>query len=223
MKIKGLILTLCVILFVSGCYEINNISEETSVNESRSEYEISNFQECVEEGNPVMESYPRKCEADGDVFVEVLSKEEKCENLYGGNWLEEHNECERISSDVCSEMGGTFESCASACRHDPDAEACIDVCVQVCSFDGENLDEDSSGSSLGDSDKTSESSTDKSLKERCIGSGGNWLEEHNECERISSDVCSELGGSFESCASACRHDPDAEACIAVCVQVCSFD
>lgn len=32
---------------------------------------VSSFEECVEAGNPVMESYPRQCQsADGEIFVE---------------------------------------------------------------------------------------------------------------------------------------------------------
>lgn len=34
--------------------------------------EINNFEECVKAGNPVMESYPRQCSADGEIFVEEL-------------------------------------------------------------------------------------------------------------------------------------------------------
>lgn len=36
---------------------------------------ITNFEECVAAGNPVMESYPRQCRADGTTFVETLEPE----------------------------------------------------------------------------------------------------------------------------------------------------
>lgn len=43
--------------------------------------EVTNFEECVEAGHEVMESFPRKCEADGEIFTEgignVLEKEDK--------------------------------------------------------------------------------------------------------------------------------------------------
>jgi len=55
----------------------------------------------------------------------------------GGNWIAEFNECEYIKESVCSELGGTFDKCASACRHDPDAEMCTMQCVPVCSFETE--------------------------------------------------------------------------------------
>jgi hypothetical protein len=54
-----------------------------------------------------------------------------CEDL-GGNYLEEHNECEYLTQEECDILGGTFDDCASACRHDPNAEMCIEVCVPVC-------------------------------------------------------------------------------------------
>ncbi|MGH2500608.1 MAG: hypothetical protein ACRDF0_11040 [Candidatus Limnocylindria bacterium] len=32
----------------------------------------TSFEECVRQGNPVMESYPRQCRAGGRLFVEAL-------------------------------------------------------------------------------------------------------------------------------------------------------
>ncbi|MFP4424574.1 MAG: DUF333 domain-containing protein [Candidatus Woesearchaeota archaeon] len=161
---------------------------------------INNFEECVDAGNPVMESYPRQCEADGEVFVEDISYEDKCENLYDGKWLPEFTECEGISEEQCKELGGSFDSCASACRHDPDADMCTMQCVQVCDVE---IDENSHA-------------------QLCQQEGGKWLPEYNECEGISEEACLESNGSFDSCASACRNDPDAEVCTKQCVFVCSW-
>lgn len=61
------------------------------------------------------------------------------------------------------------------------------------------------------------------LEEECIAHGGNWVEGHEECEYISKEVCEKLGGEFLECESACRHDPEAEACTKQCVIVCSFE
>lgn len=37
---------------------------------------VTSFEECVEAGNPVMESYPRQCRSDsGEVFVETVDEE----------------------------------------------------------------------------------------------------------------------------------------------------
>lgn len=47
---------------------------------------IDSFEECVEAGNPVMESYPRQCRTlDGKHFVESVSEQTKCE-ISGGLW-----------------------------------------------------------------------------------------------------------------------------------------
>ena len=35
-------------------------------------FPISNFQECLEAGNPAMESHPRQCMADGQTFTEEI-------------------------------------------------------------------------------------------------------------------------------------------------------
>ena len=63
------------------------------------EPKISNFEECTEAGNPVMESYPRQCrDGEGNLFVEVINTDvssevvnyfydkfpEKAINLSGG-------------------------------------------------------------------------------------------------------------------------------------------
>ncbi|MFW5746571.1 MAG: hypothetical protein ACOCWQ_03395 [Nanoarchaeota archaeon] len=37
--------------------------------------EIVSFEECVDAGNPVMESYPRQCRADGRLFVEQIDQD----------------------------------------------------------------------------------------------------------------------------------------------------
>ena len=39
----------------------------------RAEAVITNFEECVAAGNPVMESYPRQCRAGGRTFVEIVA------------------------------------------------------------------------------------------------------------------------------------------------------
>ncbi|PSO45037.1 MAG: hypothetical protein BRC25_03395 [Parcubacteria group bacterium SW_6_46_9] len=52
----------------------------------------------------------------------------------GGDWLSQYNECEGVRKVWCESRGGTYNSCASACRHDPDADFCTEQCVQVCSF-----------------------------------------------------------------------------------------
>jgi hypothetical protein len=46
----------------------------------------TNFEECIAEGNPAMESYPRQCRtSDGKHFVESIPEHKKCE-MTGGLW-----------------------------------------------------------------------------------------------------------------------------------------
>jgi hypothetical protein len=46
----------------------------------------TNFEECIAEGNPAMESYPRQCRTiDGKHFVESIPEHKKCE-MTGGLW-----------------------------------------------------------------------------------------------------------------------------------------
>ncbi|MCK5027544.1 MAG: hypothetical protein KAS07_03935 [Candidatus Pacebacteria bacterium] len=58
---------------------------------------------------------------------------ERCE-VFGGKWLQLPSECENISQEVCDTLGGVFNECGSACRHDPDAETCIMMCVPYCAI-----------------------------------------------------------------------------------------
>ncbi len=50
--------------------------------------EINNFKECVAAGNPIMESYPRKCNANNQTYTEIIENfctgeiPEVCMNLY---------------------------------------------------------------------------------------------------------------------------------------------
>jgi len=74
--------------------------------ECAAEKKITSFEECVAAGNPVMESYPRQCRADGQLFVEDI--DEPIEPLIGGqrdehgclgpagySWSEEIEACTR--------------------------------------------------------------------------------------------------------------------------------
>ncbi len=56
----------------------------------------------------------------------------------------------------------------------------------------------------------------------CTANNGIWSEEFLECENVSKDWCERNGGQFEDCASPCRHDKAATACILMCVPVCQF-
>ena len=57
-----------------------------------------------------------------------------CISSANSRWLVSQQECEYMSEESCTARGGQFHPCASACRHDPEAEACVLSCVPVCSF-----------------------------------------------------------------------------------------
>lgn len=58
-----------------------------------------------------------------------------CKNR-GGVWYPRGSVCEvnSLSEGECVAQGGIFNECASACRHNPEAEMCTMQCVLTCSF-----------------------------------------------------------------------------------------
>lgn len=74
-----------------------------------------------------------KDEHDGDEQHEDEEhhNEELCQEA-NGLWIEGKQECESISKEQCTSIGGEFNECASACRHDEKAEICTMQCVLVC-------------------------------------------------------------------------------------------
>ncbi|MDH5697336.1 MAG: hypothetical protein OEY54_02280 [Nitrosopumilus sp.] len=81
----------------------------------------TNFEECVAEGNPVMESYPRQCRTiDGKHFVEALSEKEQCRTsggLWGiwGNAVESTEQCNPPTTDAGKQCTDTSQ-CQSYCQ-----------------------------------------------------------------------------------------------------------
>lgn len=124
----------------AGAQNIQPYNEDKDNN--KNETTITNFEECVDAGNPIQESHPRQCTHNGETYTENISfedmnlsenKYEACEELEGTP-LEEYNECEHISQDACEYLNGEFHECESACRNDPNAEICTMECVSVCKF-----------------------------------------------------------------------------------------
>jgi hypothetical protein len=76
---------------------------------------ITSFQQCVDAGYPVMESYPRKCRIPGgQIFTENISQ-------------------------LCYEAGGHWNECSSRCRLDNQANpdtVCTLLCEPLCECDG---------------------------------------------------------------------------------------
>lgn len=114
-----LLIIILIVVFIAGCS--NTI-------------EVTNFEECVQAGNPVMESYPRQCSYGDQTFIEELDIGNECINK-DGNWLDEFKECLGISKENCESLGGIFNECESACRNNSEAQMCTMQCVIVCDFE----------------------------------------------------------------------------------------
>ena len=68
-------------------------------------------------------------------------------------------------------------------------------------------------------------STFRFLKENealCLKNDGTWVNEYGECEYIPESVCTNSGGVYNECESACRHEPEKTVCTKQCVTVCEF-
>lgn len=93
MKLK--ILSLAFALFLSGCIVINQAPAE---NKDIMEKKVNSFEDCVQEGNAVMESYPRQCRSKaGDLFVEEIKDlpvDDKQEEVF----------CVEVYDPVCGQI-----------------------------------------------------------------------------------------------------------------------
>jgi len=100
----------------------------------KDQFKVFNFEDCLEAGNPAMESYPRQCRHEDKTFTEELGLADSC-GIPGANWLEEKQECEYAPKDWCENKQGEFHECESACRHEENPEhICTMQCVPVCKF-----------------------------------------------------------------------------------------
>ncbi len=71
------------------------------------ESEVSNFEECVAAGNPVMESYPRQCASNGETYVENIGNELAMIDQIIVNYPRPNNEVEE-SFLLSGEARGTW-------------------------------------------------------------------------------------------------------------------
>lgn len=88
--------------------------------------DITSFEECVEAGNPVMESYPRQCRAGGETFVEEIEqapeytscgdeRPEVCTREYRPVCAFEMNDIECITAPCPSFDAVTMSNACTAC------------------------------------------------------------------------------------------------------------
>jgi len=91
----GKIVVLCVLLVLAtfSYYFVNRGGQEEVV------IRITSFKECVEAGNPVMESFPRKCQSGDQVFVEEIEEPIK---------LDQDPETENITVITCEDKRPEF-------------------------------------------------------------------------------------------------------------------
>jgi membrane-bound inhibitor of C-type lysozyme len=92
----------------------------------------------IENGKTTLnECYTKNSENQNQDKTEKLTINSKssCEQN-SGIWYVDNNTCEinSFSEEECKAKGGEFNSCASACRHDPKAQMCTLQCVLTCSF-----------------------------------------------------------------------------------------
>lgn len=87
---------------------------------------INSFEECVAAGNPVMESYPRQCRANGQTFIEVIETAETactreqrqtqaCTKEYLPVCAQVRVECIKAP---CEPIPQTFGNVCSACQNE---------------------------------------------------------------------------------------------------------
>jgi len=81
--------------------------------------------------NKCLRVWEEKCELPTDNTIKSTECSQK-----GGVWYPKESLCEvnKLSESQCTAEGGQFNGCASACRHDPKAEACTMQCVLTCTF-----------------------------------------------------------------------------------------
>jgi hypothetical protein len=82
---------------------------------------ITNFGECLAAGYPIMESYPRQCNANGQTFYEIII------SVNG------------ITKNDCDAARGHWTDCGSRCQLDSqglDGIACTKQCEQLCLCSG---------------------------------------------------------------------------------------
>ncbi len=125
MKTKDIIIILLVaVVAILGTY----IFMQTKSDDS-GEMTVTNFDECVAAGGPVMESYPEQCRYDGKTFVNEIDDNEvippappaKEEKLIGGD-RDEHGCIGSAGYSWCEAKGKCLRSWEEECEDEDEAE-----------------------------------------------------------------------------------------------------
>ena len=77
MKKQNVVITIVALLVIGlGVgYFVGYDQEGEKSDDRTSDSKVSSFEDCVEAGNPVMESYPRQCRHEDELFVEQIGNE----------------------------------------------------------------------------------------------------------------------------------------------------
>ena len=114
--------------------------------------EVNSFEDCVSEGNPVLESYPRQCNTpDGKHFVETLQKNCSYDNADMKYVSKDPEECKTVNVLCIQGMESFSNACGCGCRiyHESSGKvqafectpeqktniACTKEYMPVCGFD----------------------------------------------------------------------------------------
>jgi hypothetical protein len=156
---------------------------------------IDSFESCAAAGFAVMESYPRQCNDGTTTFVEVITEPIQ-------------KPCTREYRPVCGEV-------QIPCVTTP--------CDPITTTFGNMCEATNAGATiLYEGECRDNMSRDEQLEGACLSFDGRWNSFYQECEGMPAEMCEDLGGRFDTCASACRHNPNAEMCTMQCVQICTF-
>ncbi len=130
------------IIFVGGGYYALNVAKNSdsklqdySANELDSNILIPENNNQIQTPEIIKpENIPPQKEND-KITLAPDNKKLSCESQKG-TWYEESKVCEinSFSENQCIAKGGEWNGCASACRHDKDAQICTLQCVLTCSF-----------------------------------------------------------------------------------------
>jgi hypothetical protein len=78
--------------------------------------QISSFEECAAAGNPIMESYPRQCRADGQTFVEKIEKPQQTAEYHECTEAEKQAEaCTLDYNPVCGVVDNNIRCITAPC------------------------------------------------------------------------------------------------------------
>lgn len=95
---------------------------------------------------------------------------------------------------------------------------CLRIWEEPCQVENDNPDD------INENEKIEEDKKINLTQTSCEAINGVWFIYNQTCEvnHLSEGDCRSLGGEFNECNSACRHNPEAEVCTMQCVITCTL-